>query len=454
MARQQSYEAVESASDGSMASEEGDLERNFDGETKVSTPLNRKKIVRRRRPPLTHPLEYYPTQRKSRCFSTLYSTCSVCVLTLMAVASLLVIGSFFIDETTMKKISDLKQDNSTSMLGKVSISMFPPSNVTDENPTKNEAEAQPDAQKTENKLKVHYDPSGLLQSVNPFDFEIPKDDIISSVLIPNVLMKRVQEENLFSHNYLGYFKNPHIVNNYVVFCSEGDAFLARVPKESHGKAFSASKLTNTVGNVMDPKLHPSLRYLAYTATYTARRDIYLMDLLAPRSPALRLTFWDNNFGVSGLVGWSEDSLIFRAASIDASLPDERLYTLYLNNLTRNVKKKERRHLEEPADVNGETETSSQTDSDVSVLQIDPVPLSQAIDAARHDGCWYFVRFRQSSRTIRYVSIFFQDPNMDPFQYALTSSPCLWLKTVRNINRWVVQQNRCGDTAMEMVKPPI
>ena len=37
-----------------------------------------------------------------------------------------------------------------------------------------------------------------------------------------------------------------------------------------------------------------------------------------------------------------------------------------------------------------------------VLEIEPIPLAQAIDATRYNKCWYFVRISQSSHTIRYV----------------------------------------------------
>ncbi len=94
----------------------------------------------------------------------------------------------------------------------------------------------------------------------------------------------------------------------------------------------AVKLNSSVGNVLDPKLHPSLSYLAYTATYPGRRDVYLMDLRGGRqSAAMRLTFWDISTGVSGLIGWWGNALVFLALSNQVSLLDYRLYVLYLDD---------------------------------------------------------------------------------------------------------------------------
>ena len=143
----------------------------------------------------------------------------------------------------------------------------------------------------------------------------------------------------------------------------------------------AMKLTTTIGNVLDPKWHPTLPIVAYTATYSGRRDVYLLDLRSTtgaKTP-MRLTYWDIGAGgVSGLIGWISNgndsySLLFRAMSNEVSLPDYRLYMIHLDN-----------------------------SSSSGVLEIEPLPLAQAMDAARYGPCWYFVRYKQSSHTIRYV----------------------------------------------------
>jgi hypothetical protein len=155
---------------------------------------------------------------------------------------------------------------------------------------------------------------------------------------------------------LGYLQHPDMVNNHLVFCAEGVVFITTVsslsnddpPKEQEQNAntntppnntipnmLPAVKLNSSVGNVLDPKLHPSLSYLAYTATYSGRRDVYLlMDLRGggPQSAgAIRLTFWDISMGVSGLIGWWGNALVFWALSNQVSLPDYCLYVLYLDD---------------------------------------------------------------------------------------------------------------------------
>ena len=191
---------------------------------------------------------------------------------------------------------------------------------------------------------------------------------------------------------VGFLKSPHLVGERLVFLSEGDAYVTTL---NENIAIPASKVTTTIGNVIDPKWHPTLPLLAYTATYSGRRDIYLMDLspnAVNKSPT-RLTYWDvGSGGVSGVIGWIKtgegngehaNALVFRALSNDVSLRDYRLYILHLSN-------------------NPSIRPESSSEDSSAVLEIEPVPLAQAMDAARFQKCWYFVRVKQSSHTIRYV----------------------------------------------------
>jgi C-terminal processing protease CtpA/Prc len=247
-----------------------------------------------------------------------------------------------------------------------------------------------------NPNKVHtvrYNANAVLAehpSSNPFDWE---SDAAPSVVTP----PQIHQENS-TPKPNGYLTHPHVVNNQLVFCAEGDAYVTHIQDGSKGGAMSAMKLTTTVGNVLDPKWHPTLPMLAYTATYSGRRDVYLLDLRGGASPSpMRLTYWGIGVGgVSGLIGWirndeasngkSSYSLLFRAMSNDVSLPDYRLYLLHLDN-----------------NMNGEQAKKTGDLSEThAVLEIEPVPLAQAMDAARHEKCWYFVRYKQSSHTIRYV----------------------------------------------------
>ncbi len=220
---------------------------------------------------------------------------------------------------------------------------------------------------------------------NPFDFQGTGPNPLAPLLSTS------QDDT----SSLGYLTLPHLVKNQLVFCSQGDVFITSLQPSG---PLPATKLTTTVGNVLDPRLHPNLRYLAYTATYSKRRDIYLLDLQGG-SPAVRLTYWDTAAGVDGLIGWwGESSLVFRALSNEVSLPDYRLYVLHLDD---GGSFNQTNHRIEQVDdlkiVPDPQDTSSRT-----MLQIDSIPLSQARDAARYENCWYFVRYSQSSHTIRYV----------------------------------------------------
>lgn len=174
----------------------------------------------------------------------------------------------------------------------------------------------------------------------------------------------------------GYITQPDIHDSAIAFVADGDLFYARLDGDT------AMRLTGTAGNVNSPKINPDFPYLiAFTATYHARRDVYLVDLRKIRPgnapPVQRLTYFDSRYGVSRVVAWNDTSLLFAAQSNQVGLPDTRLYEIKLQK--------------------GAGETSA-----VQVLQTVPVPLAQATQGVPFQGCLYFVRYKQSSWTARYV----------------------------------------------------
>jgi C-terminal processing protease CtpA/Prc len=263
-----------------------------------------------------------------------------------------------------------------------------------------------------NEKYIHYDPSSFLHQVHPFDLDVSAAGYDATfgagIFMPPRLFDNDHFYEIVDEDLMGYLQHPSIVNHTLVFCAEGDLYVTSTHAWKGQKtdaAFGAMKLTTTVGNVLGPKLNPVYpHWVAFTATYSGRRDVYLMDLRGPRSPSLRLTYWDTAGGVSAVVGWTADgtALLIRALSNDISLPDNRLYKLKLQD-SNPAGSQKRRTLSDgtaagttsAAFMNGNIRT-------MRVLQIDPVPLTQTMDAVEVGSCLYFVRFSQSSQTMRYT----------------------------------------------------
>jgi len=162
-----------------------------------------------------------------------------------------------------------------------------------------------------------FDPFAAIHTSNPLDFssesveEYYAQTLVSPVWGP--LQDSAGNNNSNDSNddnRLGYMMEPNIVNGTVAFVCEGDLYLASwrtpTPPPSSSSSISAMKLTTTIGNVRNPKINPVYAYfIAYTATYTGRRDVYLLDLRRRThgsQPAMRLTYWSNGpAGVRGLV---------------------------------------------------------------------------------------------------------------------------------------------------------
>eukprot|EP00977_Amphora_coffeiformis_P005655 scaffold1189_cov194-Amphora_coffeaeformis.AAC.12 len=174
-----------------------------------------------------------------------------------------------------------------------------------------------------------------------------------------------------------YLMQPDVNNRIVVFVSEGDLYVTKYDVKS--KSSPAAKITTTVGNVRTPRLHPDQPIVAFTATYQGRREVYLQDLRG--GGATRLTFWDDPYGVPRVVGWKDaHTLIITARHTAVAMPDLRLFLITV---------------------------SKDENNQHAVMDVAPVPLSQAQDAAvqtydKGVDCYYFTRNSQTSHTLRYV----------------------------------------------------
>jgi len=296
--------------------------------------------------------------------------------------------------------------------------------------------------KKKTKVTIRYDPSIVLANSitnndddelnNPFNNPPGNNNLFLTP--PHPFSTTTTSTTTTSSSPVGYIRRPHLVDNRLVFLAEGDAYVSRLNLDGDSStstlstttSMPASKVTTTIGNVLDPKLHPTLPLLAYTATYSGRRDVYLMDLSASKkssssSSPIRLTYWDvGTAGVNGIIGWIStngskhaNAIVFRAISNDSSLPDYRLYIIHLETTTKtdgiNSGDRDRdRLLKKDSSTTETIKNNNNNNIDNynynynSVLEIEPIPLAQAMDAARFQKCWYFVRVKQSSHTIRYV----------------------------------------------------
>lgn len=202
------------------------------------------------------------------------------------------------------------------------------------------------------KPTITYDPNWRIQhSDNPFDQPVPPG--------PLYIAPSFGDDTAIS---TGFIMQPHMNNSTLVFIADGDLFYSTKPFHS------ALRLTVTVGNVRTPKVFGNHK-IAFTATYQNRRELYVLDLMAQHAGAQRITYWDSRYGISAVVMWEDEQTILIAAENDRTgLPDTRLYRVSLADHSYK-----------------------------------PVPLTQAIDAAIDTSdCMYFVRYRQSSWTVRYV----------------------------------------------------
>ena len=263
----------------------------------------------------------------------------------------------------------------------------------------------------------HYDPDAALKLQEAFHvsdkswyggvFSDPPHPAIPSELLHH--HGDGDNDDVFNDN-VGYMQNPNVYNNTIVFCSEGDVYLTSIPErttatgtgtDSSKRALPAMRLTSTVGNVNTPTINPKYPYLiAFTATYTGHREVYLMDLRSNHRsrPSMRLTYMDSEYGVLSVVGWEDEgtTLVVSTFNMEVAMEDQRLYKIgvvqkHFNNTKTNGDNQHGRLV-------------GTTESPITVSSVKAVPLSQAIDSTFDEDskCRYFTRFKQSSNTIRYV----------------------------------------------------
>jgi len=150
----------------------------------------------------------------------------------------------------------------------------------------------------------------------------------------------------------GYYRQPDIHGENVVFNSEGDLWLVA---STGGRA---QRLTSHAGQEYGPTISPDGKTIAFSASYEGARDTYVMPI-GGGSP--RRISW---IGASP-VGWTADGKIIARTSRFAGVPDTRLVLI-----------------------------------DVQSGDVEQIPLSQAAEGAvTEDGTLYFARMgRQGSNS--------------------------------------------------------
>ena len=120
-------------------------------------------------------------------------------------------------------------------------------------------------------------------------------------------------------SYKGYFRNPTVFQDQVVFVCEDD--LWQVPL-SGGRAL---RLTSSRGRIFSPSFSPDGRWLACCGRDEGQNDIYLLP--ATGGPLRRLTFLNTDMRVVGwmpggdrIIFWSTHQSVHQGA-------DAQLYTV-------------------------------------------------------------------------------------------------------------------------------
>ncbi len=125
---------------------------------------------------------------------------------------------------------------------------------------------------------------------------------------------------LYGQANRGYYRNPAIHGNTVVFTAEGDLWQVGVT------GGVARRLTTHPAEESMPAFSPDGRTIAFTANYEGPSEVYTMP--AEGGLPARRTF---EGGSSGVVGWTPDGRILYTTRRYSSIPDVQLATIDKEN---------------------------------------------------------------------------------------------------------------------------
>ncbi|MCH8822119.1 MAG: PDZ domain-containing protein [Planctomycetes bacterium] len=107
---------------------------------------------------------------------------------------------------------------------------------------------------------------------------------------------------------VGYYSQPALYDNRIVFVSEGDLWTATIP-DNADETIIAYRLTSSDGNESKPCFNSDGKSIAFTAQYDGNTDVYVMSI--DGGPPKRLTFHGDR---DETLCWSADGskVLFRS----------------------------------------------------------------------------------------------------------------------------------------------
>ena len=115
----------------------------------------------------------------------------------------------------------------------------------------------------------------------------------------------------------GYYRQPALHGDRLVFVSEGDLWTARIPETDSTSPTIAYRLTSGDGNESLPRISPDGNWIAFAGQYDGNTDVYVMPI--DGGAPTRLTFhpttdeplaWtagESCFGRHGRILWAGPS---------------------------------------------------------------------------------------------------------------------------------------------------
>ena len=119
-----------------------------------------------------------------------------------------------------------------------------------------------------------------------------------------------------AHAELGYFRQPAISGDTLVFVAEGDLW------RTAASGGVAQRLTTHPSEESNPAISPDGKWLAFTARYEGPAEVYVMPISGGQPT--RLTFEGDAARVQG---WTPDGKVIYATARYSGKPTMRLYTV-------------------------------------------------------------------------------------------------------------------------------